>query len=53
MVTIFLPILGGLAWYWGGAGGYRYVFFAGAVIALLNFVSSRMIRIERAPVVPD
>jgi len=47
VVTIFLPILGGLAWYRGGPGGYRYVFLGGAVIALLNFVSSRMIDIKR------
>jgi len=48
VVTIFLPILGGLAWYKGGPGGYRYVFLGGAVIAAANFVSSRMIRIPAA-----
>jgi predicted MFS family arabinose efflux permease len=47
LVTIFLPILGGLAWYKGGPGGYKYVFLGGAVIALLNFVSSRRIRIKQ------
>jgi MFS family permease len=45
MVTVFLPILGGLAWYRGGPGGYKYVFMGGAVIAFLNFVSSRKIKI--------
>jgi predicted MFS family arabinose efflux permease len=45
VVTIFLPILGGLAWYKGGPNGYKYVFLGGAVIALLNFISSRMIKI--------
>jgi hypothetical protein len=45
IVTIFLPILGGLAWSRGGAGGYRYVFLGGAVIAFANFISSRMIKI--------
>ena len=45
VVTIFLPILGGLAWSKGGPGGYQYVFLGGAVIALLNFISSRLIRI--------
>jgi hypothetical protein len=45
VVTVFLPILGGLAWYKGGAGGYRYVFIAGAVIAVINFISSRRIKI--------
>jgi MFS family permease len=49
MVTIFLPILGGWAWYKSGPGGYRYVFLAGAVIALLNFVSARMIRLKQQP----
>jgi hypothetical protein len=44
-VTIFLPILGGLAWAHGGPGGYKYVFLGGAVVALLNFVTSRRIQI--------
>ncbi len=46
IVTIFLPLLGGLAWTKGGVGGYRYVFLGGAVIALANFVSSRKIKIS-------
>ena len=45
VVTLFLPFLGGLAWYRGGPGGYKYVFLGGAVVALLNFVSARMIKI--------
>ena len=47
LVTLFLPFLGGLMWYRGGPGGYKYVFLGGAVIALLNFVSARMIRIPQ------
>jgi MFS family permease len=47
LVTIFLPILGGLAWTKGGVGGYKYVFLGGAVIALINFISSRMIDIKK------
>jgi predicted MFS family arabinose efflux permease len=47
LVTIFLPILGGLAWSRSGPGGYRYVFLGGAVIALLNFISSRKIHIPQ------
>jgi hypothetical protein len=50
MVTIFLPILGGLAWAHGGPGGYKYVFLGGAVVALLNFISSRKIRIPQSAV---
>jgi predicted MFS family arabinose efflux permease len=49
MVTIFLPILGGLAWSRSGPGGYKYVFLGGAVVALLNLISSRMIRIQQSP----
>jgi hypothetical protein len=49
MVTIFLPILGGLAWSRSGPGGYKYVFLGGAVVALLNFISSRKIRIRQSP----
>jgi MFS family permease len=47
MVTIFLPILGGLVWYKSGPGGYKWVFLAGAVVALLNFISSRKIHIKQ------
>ena len=48
VVTIFLPILGGLAWYKSGPGGYRYVFLGGAVIAFLNFMSCRMINMKQS-----
>ncbi len=47
VVTLFLPILGGLVWSGSGPGGYKYVFLGGAVVAFLNFVSSRRIRIPR------
>jgi MFS family permease len=47
VVTIFLPILGGLVWSRSGAGGYKYVFLGGAVVAFLNFVSSRRISIKQ------
>jgi MFS family permease len=47
VVTIFLPILGGLAWSRSGAGGYKYVFLGGAVVAFLNFMSSRRIKIKQ------
>jgi predicted MFS family arabinose efflux permease len=47
LVTIFLPILGGLVWSRGGPGGYKYVFLGGAVIAFLNFMSSRRIDIKQ------
>lgn len=50
LVTLFLPILGGIAWYKGGPGGYKYVFLGGAVVAFLNFVSSRKIRIRQSAV---
>jgi len=52
VVTIFLPILGGLAWYKGGHNGYKYVFLGGAVIALINFFSCRRIR-ETPVVIPQ
>ncbi len=48
IVTMFLPILGGWIWYNGGPNGYKYVFMAGAVVALLNFVSTRFIQIPVA-----
>lgn len=52
VVTVFLPILGGLVWYRSGPGGYKYVFLAGAVVALLNFFSSRKITIKQPEIVP-
>jgi hypothetical protein len=52
VVTIFLPILGGLVWYKSGPGGYRYVFLGGAVIALINFFSCRRITIA-APAIEE
>ena len=47
LVTMFLPIFGGLVWYNSGPNGYKYVFLGGAVIALLNFISSRFIKIDQ------
>ena len=47
LVTMFLPIFGGLVWYNSGPNGYKYVFLGGAAIALMNFVSARFIRINR------
>lgn len=46
LVTMFLPILGGLVWYNSGPNGYKYVFLGGAFIALINFISTRYINID-------
>ncbi len=46
VVTMVLPIVGGLVWYNGGPNGYKYVFMGGAAIALLNFISARFIQID-------
>lgn len=40
-VSMFLPMLGGLAWRGAGSAGYRWVFLGGAVIAALNFLVTR------------
>ncbi|MCX8131628.1 MAG: MFS transporter [Clostridia bacterium] len=45
IVSMFLPVLGGVVWQSGGADGYKYVFIGGAVIALINFFSARRIKI--------
>lgn len=47
IVTMFLPILGGLVWYNSGPNGYKYVFMGGAVIAVMNFISARFIKIDK------
>ncbi|HRY54217.1 MAG TPA: MFS transporter [Spirochaetia bacterium] len=40
-VSMFLPMLGGLAWRSGGEAGYRWVFLGGAAVAALNFIVTR------------
>jgi MFS family permease len=35
--SMFLPMLGGLAWRGSGSAGYRWVFLGGAAIATINF----------------
>jgi len=45
IVTMFLPIIGGLVWYNNGSQGYKYVFLGGAVIAVINLVSARFMTV--------
>ncbi len=47
IMSMFLPVIGGLVWYGSGSGGYKYVFMGGAVIAVLNFITTRFIRMEK------
>ncbi len=43
VVSMFIPIAAGYAWYAGGASGYMYVFIGGLVISIINFyVASRL-----------
>lgn len=37
VVSMFIPIAAGFAWYTGGASGYVYVFLGGLAISVLNF----------------
>lgn len=46
IVSMFLPALGGFVWYTSGTGGYKYVFLGGALIALINFFSTRLINTD-------
>jgi predicted MFS family arabinose efflux permease len=46
IVSMFLPVVGGLVWYSAGAGGYKFVFLGGALVALINFVSCFFIRVK-------
>lgn len=46
LVTMVLPVLGGMVWHNGGPHGYKYVFLGGAAIALINFASTRMIKFD-------
>jgi MFS family permease len=44
VISMFIPLVAGFAWYAGGAEGYRYVFFGGMLISVANFyVASRLI----------
>lgn len=45
IISMFLPIIGGLVWYGSGSNGYKYVFLGGAVIAVLNFFSARHVKV--------
>jgi predicted MFS family arabinose efflux permease len=44
IMSMFLPVVGGLVWYGSGSHGYRYVFLGGAAVALINFFSARFIK---------
>lgn len=37
VVSMFIPLLAGYAWYANGADGYRYVFIGALFISMLNF----------------
>jgi MFS family permease len=43
IVSMFIPLAAGYAWYSGGANGYIYVFIGGLVISVINyFAASRL-----------
>jgi len=49
VMSMFIPMLGGLAWRSAGERGYRWVFLGGALVAAVNFVVTRgMARTHRA-----
>ena len=47
VMSMFLPVLGGIVWYGSGSSGYKYVFLGGAVVAVLNFFSARLIKVPK------
>jgi len=50
IASMVIPLLGGLLWTATGRSGYVWVFVGGAVIALLNFISTRWIRVPEESV---
>ena len=40
-MSMFIPMLGGLAWRGAGERGYRWVFLGGALVAAVNFIVTR------------
>lgn len=47
IMSMSLPVIGGIVWYGGGSHGYRYVFLGGAVIAVLNFFTARHVNVGK------
>lgn len=47
IMSMTLPVIGGLVWYGSGSHGYRYVFLGGAVIAVLNFLTARFVKVKK------
>ncbi len=47
IMSMFLPVIGGLVWYGSGSQGYKYVFLGGAAVAVLNFITIRHVRVPR------
>ena len=47
VMSMTLPIIGGLVWYGNGSNGYKYVFLGGAVIAVLNFFTARHVAVTQ------
>jgi MFS family permease len=41
IVSMFLPMVGGLAWKNAGERGYRWVFLGGAAVAAVNYIVTR------------
>jgi MFS family permease len=48
LVSMTIPMLGGLVWRSSGSTGYRWVFLGGAVICLVNFAATRFIKTKAA-----
>lgn len=44
IMSMSLPVIGGLVWYGSGSNGYKYVFLGGAVIAIINYIATRYIK---------
>jgi len=47
IMSMSMPVIGGLVWYGSGSGGYKYVFLGGAVIAVMNYIATRYIKTEK------
>ncbi len=48
IMSMFIPTAGGLLWSMSGNRGYKYVFICGALIAVVNFISTRFIKTDRS-----
>ncbi len=47
IMSMFIPTIGGIVWISNGENGYKLVFIGGAILAIINFISTRFIKVPQ------